>query len=101
MENPELLFGVPLLIVGSIGLLAMIEMLLAGDTTRSKAEAAGRAGLMAFVGLGAATIIEYVIAVEIEQSMVLLVLIALLKAAVIVQFFMHVMRMRHAGHEEE
>ncbi len=101
MENPELLFGIPLLIIGSLGVLVAIEMLLAGQGTKSKTEMAVRAGIMAFVALGAATIGEYYIAIEMKHAMVPLIIIALFKAAVIVQFFMHVMRVQHVHAEEE
>jgi len=101
VENPELLFGVPMLIIGGLGLLVAIELLLAGEAPKSKAETAVRAGIMAFVGLGAATIGEYFLAIEMSQPMVLLIVIAVFKAALIVQFFMHVMRVRDAHAEEE
>ncbi|MBI5290128.1 MAG: hypothetical protein HY873_14235 [Chloroflexi bacterium] len=101
MENPELLFGIPLLIIGALGLLVAIEMLLAGAAPKSKTEAAVRAGIMAFVGLAAATVAEYFIATGMSQAMALLIIIALFKAAVIFQFFMHVMRLQHAHAQEE
>jgi uncharacterized membrane protein len=100
METPELLFGIPMLVIGAVGVLVAIEMLFVGEGPRSKAEAAVRAGIMAFIALAAATVGEYFIAVRMEQAMVLLIIIAFFKAGVIIQFFMHVMRVRHA-HEEE
>lgn len=101
MENPELFFGIPMLIIGGLGLLVAIEVMLAGEAPKSKTEMAIRAGIMAFTGLTAATIGEYVIAVKMAHAMVPLIIIALFKAAVIAQFFMHVMRVQHAHAEEE
>ena len=101
VENPELLFGIPLLIIGALGLLVAVEMLLAGAAPKSKTEVAVRGGIMAFVGLAAATIGEYFIAISMSQTMVPLIIIALFKAAVIAQFFMHIMRVQHAHPQEE
>lgn len=53
---------------------------------------AQRRGLIVFLALAVLTIIEYFIAVSLNSA-VLLFIVALLKAALIVQFFMHVYRL--------
>ncbi|KAA3662638.1 MAG: hypothetical protein DWQ04_12930 [Chloroflexi bacterium] len=54
--------------------------------------AAYRRGVYVFVALFVLTLIEYFVAISIN-SVVLLFIIALLKAAAIVQYFMHVYRL--------
>ena len=55
--------------------------------------AAFRIGWMVFIALAVLTVVEYIISVSALYSMVLLWIIALLKAAAIVYFFMHVTRL--------
>ncbi|MCP5093929.1 MAG: hypothetical protein GY943_00090 [Chloroflexi bacterium] len=55
--------------------------------------AAYRQGIYVFLFLAVLTAVEYIIAVSSFNSTVLLFIIALLKAAAIVQFFMHVYRL--------
>lgn len=57
-----------------------------------KKAAAYRMGLLALIGLAVLTAIEFVIAIY-TGSLVLLFLIALVKAAVIIVVFMHITRL--------
>jgi cytochrome c oxidase subunit IV len=57
-----------------------------------KKAAAYRLGLITLVILAVLTIVEYFVAVSLE-SLVLLFIIAVVKAAVIVQNFMHIARL--------
>jgi hypothetical protein len=52
-----------------------------------------RRGMYVFLFLAVMTAVEYVVAISSFNSMVLLFIIALLKAAAIVQYFMHVYRL--------
>ena len=59
----------------------------------SEAKAAAyRQGLIVFLGLAVLTIVEYFVAVSLNSAVLLLIL-ALVKAALIVQYFMHVYRL--------
>lgn len=58
-----------------------------------KKAAAYRLGLITLVVLFVLTVIEYWIGVNVESRLVWMFIIALLKAAVIVQNFMHVYRL--------
>ena len=57
------------------------------------ARSAYRRGLITFVVLMALTIVEYFIGLVPNPSIVLLFVIALVKAALIVQIFMHIARL--------
>jgi cytochrome c oxidase subunit IV len=57
-----------------------------------KRAAAYRLGIITLLILGVLTIVEFFIAVTLE-SMVLLFIVALVKAAIIVQNFMHITRL--------
>lgn len=58
-----------------------------------------RRGMWTFVALMVLTIVEYVVAVNLGASTILLFLIALVKAALIVWVFMHISRLWHEeGH---
>lgn len=59
--------------------------------SHGKAEAM-RTGLLVFLGLAVLTIVEFFIPFLID-SIVLLIIIALLKAALIINYFMHVYRL--------
>ncbi len=62
--------------------------------------AAYRRGLMTLLILAALTAVEYGVGVTLTDPRVVLFLIALLKAAVIVQSFMHIYRLwREESHE--
>lgn len=52
-----------------------------------------RRGLITFVLLMVLTVAEYLVAVYLSSSIILLFIIALIKAALIVQVFMHVSRL--------
>lgn len=52
-----------------------------------------RRGLITFLALMVLTIIEYFVAISLASPTVLLFIIALIKAALIVQVFMHVSRL--------
>lgn len=58
-----------------------------------KKAAAYRLGLVTFVVLMVLTIVEYVIGIQPSASIVLLFIVALVKAALIVQNFMHISRL--------
>lgn len=58
-----------------------------------KKTAAYRLGVITFVVLMVLTIVEYVIGVQPSASIVLLFVVALVKAALIVQNFMHISRL--------
>ena len=51
-------------------------------------------GLIVIVILAALTGIEYVVATEIEENLIPLILMAQLKAALILWYFMHIRRVR-------
>jgi len=52
-----------------------------------------RRGLITFLFLMVLTIAEYIVAVNFTSSIIMLFIIALIKAALIVQVFMHVSRL--------
>jgi cytochrome c oxidase subunit IV len=58
-----------------------------------KKAAAYRLGFVTFVVLMVLTIVEYVIGIQPSASIVLLFIVALVKAALIVQNFMHISRL--------
>jgi hypothetical protein len=58
--------------------------------------AAYRQGIWVGLGLAVLTVIEFVISQVLPSGGVFLILIALIKAAVIVQYFMHVYRLWRA-----
>ena len=57
-----------------------------------KRAAAYRQGFIVFVALAVLTIVEYFASTALNST-VLLIIIALIKAALIVQFFMHISRL--------
>lgn len=61
--------------------------------------AAVRTGWVVFVVLAVLTAVEYVIAVELDKNIPILVGIAIIKAALIMNYFMHIARMwlSHGG----
>ncbi len=58
-----------------------------------KKAAAYRLGIITAIILAVLTILEYVVSVNLNGSMVFLLLIALVKAGIIVQNFMHIARL--------
>ena len=58
-------------------------------------------GLIVIAILAALTGIEYGIAVEVEENLIPLILIAQVKAALILWYFMHIRRIKSAGTEHE
>jgi cytochrome c oxidase subunit 4 len=61
-----------------------------------KKTAAYRQGVMVFVGLAVLTIAEFFVSAATDGSAVLLLIIALVKAGIIVNFFMHIYRLWRA-----
>jgi heme/copper-type cytochrome/quinol oxidase subunit 4 len=59
--------------------------------------ASGMSGFIVFVVLAVMTVVEYAIATQMDNPMVLLVVIAIAKAALILWYFMHVARAWLAG----
>lgn len=100
MENPEIIAGIPMLILGSIGLLVAILLTIAPAEDGARKLSAGRVALMVFVVLAWLTGIEYAIAVQTSYNIVALVIIAVMKTALIGFFFMRVMRIS-AAHRED
>lgn len=64
----------------------------------SRKAARQRVGLIVFAGLAVLTVIEYGISVALAATIPPLAVIALVKAGLIVEYFMH---LSHLGHEEE
>ena len=58
-----------------------------------KKSAAVRRGIIVFIALMVLTIVEYFVSVGLDSNLVLLFLIALVKAALIVTYFMHISRL--------
>ena len=79
MENPEIIAGIPMLILGSIGLLVAILLTIAPAEDGARRLSASRVALMVFVAL---------------------MIIAVMKTALIGFFFMRVMRIS-AAHRED
>lgn len=62
----------------------------------SKRAAAYRQGIYVFLGLAVLTIAEFFVSAATDGSAVLLLIIALVKAGVIANFFMHIYRLWRA-----
>jgi cytochrome c oxidase subunit IV len=58
-----------------------------------KKAAAYRIGIQVFAGLMVLTVVEYILGIQDNPSTVILLIIALIKSALIVNFFMHVYRL--------
>ena len=98
MEDPAILVGIPMIIIGCAGLLlAAVAMASGGETTPQ--QAASRAGWTAFIGLAWLTVVEYLIAIGMSANFFVLVFIAVVKTGLILNYFMHVARVRRAGGE--
>lgn len=59
----------------------------------SQKRAAARRGMMVFLALAVLTIAEFLVSQALEGATVPLLLIGLLKAGLIVQYFMHIYRL--------
>ncbi len=73
----------------------------ADPSIRSRKAAAYRLGLLVILGLAVLTVVEYEVAVKLHSNVLLyLMIIALVKAWLIVQYFMHVSQLWHeeGGH---
>ena len=65
-----------------------------------KKKAEYRQNVVIFLALVVLTLVEFIIAINLDDPRVLLVLIGLVKAGLIVQFFMHIYRLwRQEEHE--
>jgi hypothetical protein len=100
MENPEIMAGIPALILGSIGLLVALLLTITPEEGAARKLSAGRLAFMVFVALAWLTGIEYVIAIETSYNIIVLMIIAAMKTALIAFFFMRFMRIS-AAHREE
>jgi caa(3)-type oxidase subunit IV len=54
-------------------------------------------GWWVFVGLAVLTVVEYVIAVTVDLNLPVMAVIAVVKAGLIVWYFMHLLRLWRAG----
>ena len=59
-----------------------------------------RQNIYVFLGLAVLTVLEFLIAINLEQATVPLLIIAIIKAGLIVQFFMHIYRIWQAEEHE-
>lgn len=64
-----------------------------------KKTAAYRQGILVFILLAVLTIVEFFVSAWTDGSVVLLMIIAVLKAGIIAQFFMHIYRLWRAEEE--
>ncbi len=98
MEDPAILVGVPMIIIGCVGLL-LAAVVMASGGERTPQQAASRAGWTAFSGLAWLTVVEYLIGISMSFNFFVLVAIAAVKAGLIANFFMHVRRVRRGAGE--
>jgi hypothetical protein len=61
-----------------------------------KKAAAYRQGIIVFIGLAVLTVAEFLVSAATDGSAVLLLIIAVLKAGIIANFFMHIYRLWRA-----
>jgi hypothetical protein len=92
MENPELVFGIPLALAGAVGLLVAMLLLAGWGEERPDGSRAG-AGWRAFLALAWLTAVEYIVAVATSYNVIALVFLAVLKVALIAAVFMSVARL--------
>ncbi len=57
-------------------------------------------GWVVFIGLAVLTLVEYILAITIDANVPILVVLAVVKAALIVHYFMHVVRVWREAEEE-
>ena len=97
-----LTFGAGLLLSWLVDTEGASEEETADSEQRSQGKAAAyRLGLLVGLGLAVLTVIEYLVAVRLESNLLTyLLLLALLKAWLIVQYFMHLSQLWHekGGH---
>lgn len=68
--------------------------------SEQKKKAEYRQNFFIFLALAVLTLIEFLVAINLEEATVALMIIALIKAGLIVQFFMHIYRLwRQEEHE--
>ena len=72
-------------------------MTAAETTTRSSYRGAVRTGLIVAVALAVLTVIEYIIAVAVEDPLLFLLPFVIAKALLILDFYMHIRRLRGNG----
>jgi heme/copper-type cytochrome/quinol oxidase subunit 4 len=58
-------------------------------------------GWVVFIGLAVLTIVEYILAIAIDANLPILIVLAVAKAAVIIHYFMHLVRVWRDPEEEE
>ncbi len=59
-----------------------------------------RIGWQVFIALAVLTIVEFALAVVIDANLPILVVIAIMKAGLIMYYFMHVLKIWRSGEEE-
>jgi hypothetical protein len=95
VENPELLIGIPLAIVGMVGLLVAVETLVgANDDSRTSTPPGTTLGWQAFIAIAWLTIVEYILAIATGYNVPVLFAIAIFKVLLIGIVFMHANRVR-------
>ncbi len=57
-------------------------------------------GWLVFIGLAVLTLVEYILAITIDANVPILVVFAVAKAALIVHYFMHLVRIWREAEEE-
>lgn len=67
---------------------------------RSPSHGSQRTGLIVFLTLAVLTVVEFAIAVTIDANLPIMIVIALVKAVLIVHYFMHLVRIWR-GQEED
>ena len=100
MENPEIMAGIPMAILGAIGLLVALLLTAAPSEDGPRKPGTGRVAFAMSIALAWLTVVEYVIAVKTSHNIVALMILAVIEAALIGFFFMRVMRIS-AAHREE
>jgi caa(3)-type oxidase subunit IV len=71
------------------------------DETHGHEHGGTRVGWLVFLALAALTVIEYIIAVELNDNLPVIMGIAVVKAALIIWYFMHVARLWLSAREED
>lgn len=100
MENPEIVTGIPLAILGAIGLLVALLLTAAPSEYGPSKSDTGRVALAMSIALTWLTVVEYIVAVKTSHNVVTLMTLAVIEAALVIFFFMRVMRIS-AAHREE
>lgn len=71
------------------------------DETHGHGEGGTRTGWLVFLGLAVLTVIEYIIAVELDNNLPIIMGIAVIKAALIIWYFMHIARLWLSARKED